>query len=202
MEAEPWNAVVKAIIKYSKIALDKATQLFDNLGAALFRCLRQRSSLYSYGAELVHDPGADHLRSLTLCPAAIIRCGFSRTHIEMILDGYYYRVRGPFPCRRRSSEQLQQVSEVGYRSNTGSGSWGIYDYAFERMRWHATMYFHGHSCGRTNPSLLEAMASNAYITAHDNPFNRNVLDEQGFYFSDEHGGATDPESCVGHRMGS
>ncbi len=45
------------------------------------------------------------------------------------------------------------------------------------------MYFHGHSVGGTNPSLLEAMADGALIAAHDNEFNRAVLQEDAFYFT-------------------
>ncbi|HUS01356.1 MAG TPA: DUF1972 domain-containing protein [Chitinophagaceae bacterium] len=45
------------------------------------------------------------------------------------------------------------------------------------------IYFHGHSVGGTNPSLLEAMAGKTLIAAHDNPFNRSVLNEDGVYFS-------------------
>src|SRR6202012_3121229 len=45
------------------------------------------------------------------------------------------------------------------------------------------LYFHGHSVGGTNPSLLEAMASEALIAAHDNPFNKSVLHSDAFYFS-------------------
>ena len=45
------------------------------------------------------------------------------------------------------------------------------------------LYFHGHSVGGTNPSLLEAMASEALIAAHNNPFNKSVLDKDAFYFS-------------------
>ena len=46
-----------------------------------------------------------------------------------------------------------------------------------------SLYFHGHSTGGTNPSLLEAMASRALIAAHDNEFNRAVLQDDAFYFS-------------------
>jgi len=46
------------------------------------------------------------------------------------------------------------------------------------------LYFHGHSVGGTNPSLLEAMASEALIAAHNNPFNKSVLSTDAFYFSD------------------
>jgi glycosyltransferase involved in cell wall biosynthesis len=45
------------------------------------------------------------------------------------------------------------------------------------------LYFHGHSVGGTNPSLLEAMASEALIAAHNNPFNKSVLSSDAFYFS-------------------
>lgn len=45
------------------------------------------------------------------------------------------------------------------------------------------LYFHGHSVGGTNPSLLEAMASEALIAAHNNPFNQSVLHTDAFYFS-------------------
>jgi glycosyltransferase involved in cell wall biosynthesis len=45
------------------------------------------------------------------------------------------------------------------------------------------LYFHGNSVGGTNPSLLEAMASRALIAAHENPFNRAVLNDNAFYFS-------------------
>ena len=44
------------------------------------------------------------------------------------------------------------------------------------------MYFHGHSVGGTNPSLLEAMASEDLIAAHNNPFNKSVLHSDAFYF--------------------
>jgi glycosyltransferase involved in cell wall biosynthesis len=45
------------------------------------------------------------------------------------------------------------------------------------------LYFHGHSVGGTNPSLLEAMASEALIAAHNNPYNKSVLHADAFYFS-------------------
>jgi glycosyltransferase involved in cell wall biosynthesis len=47
----------------------------------------------------------------------------------------------------------------------------------------SAMYFHGHSVGGTNPSLLEAMGSNALIAAHDNQYNRAVLNNDAYYFS-------------------
>lgn len=51
------------------------------------------------------------------------------------------------------------------------------------IRQNCFAYVHGHSVGGTNPSLLEAMASDTIIAAHDNPFNREVLEKNGLFFS-------------------
>lgn len=65
---------------------------------------------------------------------------------------------------------------------------GIYDFKkLNSVRYYSFAYFHGHSVGGTNPSLLEAMASNCYILAHDNIFNRAVLKENAHYYGDAEG---------------
>ncbi|MEO7308260.1 MAG: DUF1972 domain-containing protein [Ferruginibacter sp.] len=51
------------------------------------------------------------------------------------------------------------------------------------LRRFCKLYFHGHSVGGTNPSLLEAMAHGCPVAAHDNVFNRAVLQEDAFYFN-------------------
>ncbi len=53
------------------------------------------------------------------------------------------------------------------------------------LRHHARFYLHGHSAGGTNPSLLEAMACGCRILAHDNPYNRDVLQGNAGYFATE-----------------
>jgi len=61
---------------------------------------------------------------------------------------------------------------------------GIYNkFELEAVRSNALSYFHGHSVGGTNPSLLEAMASKNICVCHDNGFNRGVVGEFGFYFT-------------------
>jgi glycosyltransferase involved in cell wall biosynthesis len=62
----------------------------------------------------------------------------------------------------------------------------IYDQeVLNNLRFFSRFYFHGHSVGGTNPSLLEAMASNAVIVANDNIFNRSVLENDALYFNSE-----------------
>ncbi|WP_405574696.1 DUF1972 domain-containing protein [Winogradskyella sp. Asnod2-B02-A] len=50
------------------------------------------------------------------------------------------------------------------------------------LRYYSRYYFHGHSVGGTNPSLLEAMASNALIIANNNIFNKSILEKDALYF--------------------
>jgi len=53
---------------------------------------------------------------------------------------------------------------------------GLYDLPkLNDLRKYCKIYFHGHGVGGTNPSLLEAMASESLICAHDNEFNKSVL---------------------------
>ena len=61
---------------------------------------------------------------------------------------------------------------------------GIYNIEhLDNLRFYSNLYFHGHSVGGTNPSLLEAMASSSFIIAHDNDFNKGILGDDAFYFS-------------------
>lgn len=62
---------------------------------------------------------------------------------------------------------------------------GIYDFdKLNSIRHFSYAYFHGHSVGGTNPSLLEAMASDCFILANDNIFNKAVLGENALYYLD------------------
>ncbi len=54
------------------------------------------------------------------------------------------------------------------------------------IRSKAFSYWHGHSVGGTNPSLLEAMASKNLCVCHDNVFNRETIGNFGVFFNDCH----------------
>ena len=70
---------------------------------------------------------------------------------------------------------------------------GIYNIEhLNNLRYYSSIYFHGHSVGGTNPSLLEAMAAETYIAAHNNIFNTHVLGEDALYF----GSATDVKDII------
>jgi len=63
---------------------------------------------------------------------------------------------------------------------------GVYEKKELRViRANATTYLHGHSVGGTNPSLLEALASENLCICHDNVFNREVMEDNGLFFRSE-----------------
>jgi len=106
-------------------------------------------------------------------------------NIETILDGFHssssdkkFLVIGKTENKfgrylRRKFAGNQRIQFIG----------GLFDQQLvHALRTNALLYFHGHSVGGTNPSLLEAMASGALIAAHDNAFNKAVLGKDAFYF--------------------
>lgn len=63
----------------------------------------------------------------------------------------------------------------------------IYDIELLNMlRQNCFGYFHGHTVGGTNPSLLEAMSMENIILAHGNQFNKEVCGNCAVYFEESH----------------
>jgi glycosyltransferase involved in cell wall biosynthesis len=59
----------------------------------------------------------------------------------------------------------------------------VYDkQKLQALRYHASAYFHGHTVGGTNPSLLEALGCGNVVIVHNNRFNREVAGEAAVYF--------------------
>lgn len=52
------------------------------------------------------------------------------------------------------------------------------------LRANCSLYLHGHSCGGTNPSLVEAMYLGLPIAACDVNFNRETTENKALYFKD------------------
>ena len=108
--------------------------------------------------------------------------------IEIILDGFSLsNLQSPFlvvgntdnSYGRKLRKKYINQPEVKFLN-------GIFDQAIlDTLRHFCRIYFHGHSVGGTNPSLLEAMACGAPIAAHDNPFNKAVTGQDALYFSDK-----------------
>ena len=52
----------------------------------------------------------------------------------------------------------------------------------QALRFHARAYFHGHTVGGTNPSLVESLAAGNAVIAHDNRFTRWVAGNGARFF--------------------
>ena len=64
----------------------------------------------------------------------------------------------------------------------------IYDQVrLNHLRGRCALYLHGHSCGGTNPSLVEAMYLGLPVIAFDVNFNRETTENGALYFKDSTG---------------
>ncbi len=107
-------------------------------------------------------------------------------NIDMILNGFHHSnsekkfiVIGNY--NNAYGKQMYQKYHADKRIYFAGA---IFDAAITNtLRAFCKLYFHGHSVGGTNPSLLEAMANGSIIVAHDNPFNRAVLNGDAYYFT-------------------
>jgi glycosyltransferase involved in cell wall biosynthesis len=101
----------------------------------------------------------------------IIEAHLQATDKPLVIIGGYGNKFGSYLYTKYSSDKIQ--------------FWGaVYDVdVLNCLRYYAYLYFHGHSVGGTNPSLLEAMASYSLIAAHENVFNQTILGPDAFYFS-------------------
>lgn len=106
-------------------------------------------------------------------------------NIDMIINGYLLS-KHPFPLLvvgdTTNNYGKKMTSAYSHPSVQFCGS--VYDQAeLNNLRYHSAKYFHGHSVGGTNPSLLEAMACRCDIAAHKNSFNKAILKDDAHYFS-------------------
>jgi glycosyltransferase involved in cell wall biosynthesis len=188
-----WNAIAKWVIKYcEKLAVLYSDAIVaDNEGIANYyrNTYRVHASLIAYGAVLPGQASPSHLDKY-----GVKKNGYSMliarfqpdNNIEMVLDGYCSSMSNePFLVVGNCSNKYGQILRKKYKNNPNIRFTGpVYDYQqLSSLRHFARLYFHGHSCGGTNPSLLEAMASGALVASHDNEFNRAVLGTDAFYFN-------------------
>jgi glycosyltransferase involved in cell wall biosynthesis len=109
-------------------------------------------------------------------------------NIEMIVKGYLKSgVKEPLVLIGSTQNKFGIYLSTTYKDDRVRYLGTLYDInRLNNLRYYSKGYFHGHSVGGTNPSLLEAMASQAMIFAHHNEFNQAVLGSDAFYFSNEH----------------
>ena len=183
---------VRNFIRFSEsIAAKRSHHLVaDSIGIQKYLTREyNRDSVYiPYGAFIFNRPDPGVLKHYGLEAGAydiLIARIFPENSIEMILDGVVksgkqrkFLVIGGYETEygRHLCEKFSQFPFIQFLG-------GVYDIGIlNNLRYYSHLYFHGHTVGGTNPSLLEAMASNALICAHDNVYNSAILSRDAYYF--------------------
>ncbi|UPL14665.1 DUF1972 domain-containing protein [Microbacterium galbinum] len=148
------------------------------------------SELIRYGAPLLDDAPSDGIRELGLEPGGyhLVVARFEpENHVREIVEGYAMSqatkplvVVGSAPYAAEYTAAIDRIAAADPRIRLLGA---VYDQdLLDALYHHASTYLHGHSVGGTNPSLLRAMGAGTAVIAFDVVFNREVLDEQGWYF--------------------
>ncbi|MCO4820744.1 MAG: DUF1972 domain-containing protein [Flavobacteriaceae bacterium] len=172
-------------VKYSNFLIS------DSLGiqSYLMEKYNVASKFIAYGANLFNNPKESILvkYNLEAYKYSLLIARFEpENNLEIILDGV------------ASSNNKNTFLVIGKHDVNAFGKYlkekfknepniwfigGVFNIEhLNNLRYYSNIYFHGHSVGGTNPSLLEAMASKSLIVAHNNEFNKSVLGKSGFYF--------------------
>lgn len=141
-----------------------------------------------YGAELFTAVDADVPAQHRLVPYEyflLVARMEPENNIEMIVRGHIASGhKFPLVIIGNITNKFGQYLKSTYNHPNIRFDGPVYDQPeLSNLRYHSARYFHGHSVGGTNPSLLEAMACNCNIAAHDNVFNKAVLNGEADYFS-------------------
>lgn len=188
-----YSKKVQNFLKYAeKLGAKHSDHLIsDSLGiqSYLKEKYNKSSSYIAYGADVFENATEEILAKYNLQKedySMLIARFEPENNLEMILDGVSksnkketFLVVGKHETEygeflKHKYKTYPQIQFVG----------GIYNLEeLNNLRYYSRLYFHGHSVGGTNPSLLEAMASNCLICANNNEFNKGVLKENAYYFS-------------------
>lgn len=150
----------------------------------------KESKFLAYGATIHDHYNADYLKEYGLVGNSyfiLVARLEPENNINMVIDGYlasnqYGRKPLVVVGKTNTSYGKKLVAKYGNNLNIKFVG-GIYDIdKLNSIRHFSYAYFHGHSVGGTNPSLLEAMASECFILSHNNVFNHSVLRDNAIYY--------------------
>jgi len=186
-----WNLLTrKLIVGLEKVAVRHSPYLIsDNEGIRKYYLtnFNKESYFLPYGADHVENLNSNYLVGRNLVPNKyfiLVARLEPENNIEPIIEGYRNsRSQAPLIIVGSHHTSYGRYLQKKYSNVNAKFVGGIYDKReLDALRHYSLVYFHGHSVGGTNPSLLEAMACNCFIVAHNNVFNRSVLNEAALYF--------------------
>lgn len=187
-----YNRAVQQFLRFAErlAAVTSDHLVADSLGIQSF--LKKRygkdSTYIAYGAHPFNQPDASIIEKYQVKPNEyhMLMARFEpENNLEMVLDGVVLSGQNtPILVIGKHETKYGTYLKNKYKNHTHIRFLGaIYQINdLNNLRYFCHFYFHGHSVGGTNPSLLEAMASQAFILAHSNDFNKGILKENAFYF--------------------
>lgn len=186
-----YGPLVRKFLKYAeKLAVKSSDYLIsDSIGIQdyLLKTYNKNSEYIAYGAFVFDKPNPEvllkyGLRENNYC--VIIARMEPENNIETIVMGFFNsNVKHDlviFGTLNTYGKQLQNKYSEDKRIHFVGANYNQDE--LNNIRYFSRYYFHGHSVGGTNPSLLEAMASKSLIIAHANVFNQSILGEDAIYF--------------------
>jgi len=171
-------------VKYSDYLISDSIGIQDYLKEKY----NKDSTFIPYGADLFLTPDETVLKAYDVTPHnydMLIARLEPENSIEVILDGVAKANNGrTFLVIGKHQTKYGEYVKAKFASHKNiKFIGGIYDInILNNLRYYSNIYFHGHTVGGTNPSLLEAMSSNSLICANNNPFNRYILGDDALYF--------------------
>ncbi len=189
-----YNRLVQQFLRYSeKLVLNKSHCIVADSKVIQERILKQHGKqtfFIAYGADKFTTPDESQISRLHLTPNNYFLVASrmqSDNHVEEIIQGVIGSGTDlPLVIVGNATNTFAKKLYSKYHSPSIRFMGGIYNQELlNNLRYYSTLYFHGHSAGGTNPSLIEAMAASARICAHNNAFNREVLGADADYFSNE-----------------
>lgn len=188
-----YGKMTRKFLSYAeKLAVKKSDYLIsDSLGIRKYLAGKYKvdSEFIPYGATVFDQPDETVLAAFPFRAYEydlLIARLEPENSLETILDGYVGSARERIlAVVGNNNTRYGEYLKNRYVSVKGIVFLGpIYDMTVvNNLRFFSNLYFHGHTVGGTNPSLLEAMASGALIAAHKNDFNASVLESEAYYFS-------------------
>lgn len=188
-----YSAKTQRMLMYAeKLAVKSSDFLIsDSIGIQnyLQEKYKKESSYVAYGATIFENPEEEVLKTYGLEKYnfnMILARLEPENSIEMILDGAVLsNDKTPLLVIGDHKKKFGEYLKEKFKNHPHIKFLGaLYNLQhLNNLRCFSNLYFHGHTVGGTNPSLLEAMASQAMILAHSNEFNKGILKENAFYFS-------------------
>ncbi|WP_448701620.1 DUF1972 domain-containing protein [Mucilaginibacter sp. AW1-3] len=188
-----YSKPVQQFLKYAEKLAIKHSNYYISDAIAIKTYLGEKYGIDSryipYGADVLTDDERTGQPSQTVNPDYFLLMARMEpeNNIETILEGFNNsNSKKNFKVLGDTSNRFGKFITNRFKNDDRIQFQGaIFDNVKVRaLQNNSYLYFHGHSVGGTNPSLLEAMASEALIAAHNNPFNKAVLNSDAFYFSD------------------